>query len=147
MDRLRAGIREALTEGRVAGVIGMILDEGHPRPHLFTKDRIEDLERLVVGEARYPLAAVLLKVLRSDPDARLGIVARGCDERAILELERNAQLNGERVVVFGVACESEQASACRCPQPYPSSHLSGERVAAVPERSRLQPALQDPAAA
>lgn len=131
MDRLREGIREALAEGRVVGVVGMILDGGHPRPHLFTKDGIEDLERLVVGEARYPLTAVLLKILRSDPDARLGIVARGCDERAILELERNAQLTEERVVVFGVACDQEQANACQCAQPYPSSHLSGERVTPV----------------
>ncbi|MEK6534451.1 MAG: 4Fe-4S binding protein [Thermodesulfobacteriota bacterium] len=137
MDRLREGIRDALTEGPVAGVMGLILDGGHPRPHLFTKGRIEDLDRLVVGEARYPLAAVLLKVLRNDLDAHLGIVARGCDERAILELVRNVQLNGERVVVFGVACSSEQASACQCPQPYPSSHLSGERVAPVSDSEGL----------
>ena len=137
MDRLREGIRDALTEGRVAGVIGMILDGGHPRPHLFTKDGIEDLERLVIGDVRYPLAAVLLKVLRSDPDARLGIVARGCDERAILELVRNAQLDGERVVIFGVACDSEQTSKCQCQQPYPSSYLSGERVAPVPDSEAL----------
>ena len=137
MDRLREGIGDALTEGRVAGVIGMILDGGHPRPHLFTKDGIEDLERLVIGEVRYPLAAVLLKVLRSDPDARLGIVARGCDERAILELVRNAQLDGERVVIFGVACDSEQTSKCQCQQPYPSSYLSGERVAPVPDSEAL----------
>jgi len=133
LDRLREAIRDALAGGSVAGVIGMIQDGGHPRPHLFAKDRIEDLERLVAGEVRYPLAAVLLKILRNDPDACLGIVARGCDERAILELARNGQLKREQVTVFGVACESEQASACQCPQPYPSSHLSGERVPAVPD--------------
>lgn len=131
MNSLREGIKEALTEGRVTGVIGMILEGGHPRPHLFTKDRIEDIEQLDIGETRYPLAAVLRKVLRSDQDVKLGIVVRGCDERAILELVRNEQLKWEQVAVFGVACDSGQASACRCPQPYPSSHLSGERVPTV----------------
>ncbi|OIP90902.1 MAG: 4Fe-4S ferredoxin [Syntrophobacterales bacterium CG_4_8_14_3_um_filter_58_8] len=137
MGSLREAIRKALTAGEVAGVVGLILEEGHPRPHLFTKEAIDELERLVVGDVRYPLAGVLLKIHRSDPEARLGIVARGCDERAVLELDRNEQLNGEGVVIFGIACTQEQANACQCAQPYPSSHLFGERAAPVSDSERF----------
>ena len=138
VDRLRDTIRESLQEGKVAGVVAMRLLEGHPRPHLFTKADLGEVSALVVDETRYPLAAVLLKIMRKYPGERLGIVARGCDERAIVELVRNEQLDKEHVVVYGVACDTELAAHCGCPQPFPEDPIVGDKVAPVVAKEELE---------
>ncbi len=131
MDRLKGLIRESLAEGKVAGVVGIRLEDGHPRPALFTKENVGDVESLVVDGNRYPLAQVLLKISRKHPEATLGVVARGCDERAVIELVRNEQLKKEQVVCFGIPCDAATAEACKCPQPYPNEVVEGEKVAPV----------------
>jgi len=138
VDRLREIIRESLQQGKAAGVVAMKLLEGHPRPHLFTKADLKDVDALVVDETRYPLAAVLLKIRRKYPEARLGIVARGCDERAVIELVRNEQLDKELVVVYGVTCDKELAAYCKCPQPFPENPIVGDKAAPVSAREDLE---------
>ena len=128
MDKLKGLIRESLAEGKIAGVVGIKREDGHPRPALFTKESIAELESLVVDENRYPLAQVLLKISRKHPEATLGVVVRGCDERAVIELIRNEQLKKEQVVLFGVPCDAKMAEACKCPQPYPNEIVEGDKV-------------------
>jgi len=137
VDRLRTAVREALLKGEVMGVVGMILEEGTPKPHFFVKERMDELEKLTVGNIRYPLTAILLRIVRSDPEIRLGIVARGCDERALVELIRNNQLSERQVRLFGVACTEEEASTCKCAEPYPSSILMGDKVEPVSDGELL----------
>jgi len=131
VDKLKGLIRESLTDGKVAGVVGVKCEDGHPRPALFTKENINELDSLVVDENRYPLSQVLLKISRKHPEATLGIVVRGCDERAVIELIRNEQLKREQVVYFGVPCDAATAEACKCPQPYPNEVVEGDKVAPV----------------
>lgn len=131
MDRLKAQIKESLATGKVAGVVGTKSEDGHPRPTLFTKDNLAELDALVIDANRYPMAQVLLKIARKHPEATLGVVVRGCDERAVIELIRNEQLKKEQVVCFGVACDTATVEACKCPQPHPNEVVEGEKVAAV----------------
>ncbi len=131
MDRLKGLIKESLAEGTVAGVVGIKCEDGHPLPALFTRENIAELDALVVDANRYPLAQVLLKISRKHPEATLGVVVRGCDERAVIELIRNEQLKKEQVVCFGVPCDAATAEACKCPQPYPNEVVEGEKVAPV----------------
>jgi formate dehydrogenase (coenzyme F420) beta subunit len=138
VDRLKELIRESLAQGKVAGVVGIKKEEGHPRPTLFTQSNIDDVEMLVIDENRYPVAQVLLKIARKHPEAILGIVVRGCDERAVFELIRNEQLKKEQVVLFGVPCDAKMAEACKCPQPYPEEVVEGDRVAPVPDTQAME---------
>ena len=117
MDKLKGLIREGLTQGKVAGVVGIKREDGHPRPALFTKENIDELDSLVVDENRYPLAQVLLKIGRKHPEAILGVVVRGCDERAVIELIRNEQLKREQVVCFGVPCDAQRQRPANVPSP------------------------------
>ncbi len=137
MDRLKELIRESLEQGKVAGVVGIMREEGHPRPALFTKENIDDVEKLVIDENRYPVAQVLLTIARKHPEATLGIVVRGCDERAVIELIRNEQLKKEQIVLFGVPCDAKMAEACKCPQPYPNEVVEGEKTAPVPDTEAM----------
>ena len=125
-SRLTA-VREAVA-ARLADLDGVVaLAEKHANvaPQLFVPG--DDLSSLVL-EPRYPLALTVHQILKRHPEAHLGIVARGCDERALVELLNWQQMQPEQIEVIGVACTAEEAAACRCSQPYPSNIAAGERV-------------------
>lgn len=123
---MRDRLHELLADERVRGVVGLRSRHGHVGPHLF--EEAEELDALAL-EPRYPVANYCRDVLRSG--GRVGVVARGCDERALIEMAKLGQLDLECVAVVGVACTESQAAACLCTRPYPSRIDAGERVAGV----------------
>src|SRR5512136_237699 len=128
MKAMLERVRELLKSGEIAGFIGLRLQEDHPTPYLFTKDRLEELESMWVGGTRYPLNKVLLKVANQYPEHTLGVMVRGCDERGLFELFKWNQLRKDRVVPVGVACSRELAEACECYKPYPTKWVVGEKT-------------------
>jgi ferredoxin len=138
MKAMLERVKELLQSGEIAGFIGLKLEYGHPEPYLFTKDHPEDLESLLVGEVRYPLNKVLLKVAKQYPEITFGVMVRGCDERGLTELFKWNQLRQDRVVPIGVACPRELAEACECYKPYPSQWLVGEKTEGISKSKRLQ---------
>lgn len=142
---MKSGVKEKIREeaGRliegkeVFGVLACKNSSGHPLPHLFKgADECQDL--VSEAEGRYPLTKVLLKIARKHPQAVLGIVVRGCEERSLIELFKNHQLPAERVKMIGVACSEEMARRCRCAQPYPSGTGESERVKPAEDFSDLK---------
>jgi formate dehydrogenase (coenzyme F420) beta subunit len=130
-EQLRTAVGAAIK--RVDGVLALIERPTGSAPHLFRVDDDNgqlDLEGLVL-EPRYPMALVLDGLLDRFPAAKLGVVARGCDEWALVELAKRHQVDLARVELIGVACSAEQAAECRCPQPYPSKIHVGTKVEGV----------------
>ena len=119
---------QLLVEGKVAGVIGLRSEHDHVGPHLFTAP--EELTALAL-EPRYPLALACQAVLSSFPEGRVGVVVRGCDERALVEMAKLEQVNMERLVCIGLACSEELARQCMCTQPFPHRLDVGEKVEGV----------------
>jgi ferredoxin len=117
-----------LSDGEVVGVVGLRVECGHVGPHLFTTP--EELETLVL-EPRYALALVCRAILSASPDGRLGVVVRGCDERALIEMAKLEQVDLERLVFIGLACSETQARRCVCARPYPTRVDVGEAVQGV----------------
>jgi ferredoxin len=119
-----------LLEGNeVFGVVALRALHGRVAPSLITAP--EELESLAT-EPRYPLAEVCKQVLAGSPQGRLGVVVRGCDERALVEMAKLGQLELHRLVLLGLACSAEQARECACARPYPSEIHEGERAEGVP---------------
>ena len=90
MDKERI-VEEAarLLEEGYDGVLGLCRRWGHVGPYLFTnREELDDLEL----EPRYLLAPTLRQIRDRWPGKRLGIVARGCDERALTGLEERGVL-------------------------------------------------------
>lgn len=118
-------VREAVAAqlGTLDGVVALAQEHGNVAPHLFTPG--DDLSALVL-EPRYPLALTVRHILTRYPEAHLGLVARGCDERALVELANWQQTDIAQVEVIGVACTREEALDCRCSEPYPSNVTVGE---------------------
>jgi formate dehydrogenase subunit beta len=125
-----------LLDGEVAGVLGLRCEHGHVAPHLFTT--ANDLTALAL-EPRYPLALVCRTILSrlqqgpstSSGQGKLGVVVRGCDERALIEMAKLEQVDLDRLVLIGLACSEAQARQCVCTRPYPHRIDVGEAVEGV----------------
>jgi ferredoxin len=117
--------RELLESGRVAGVLALISEEGRIRPG-FLKT-MEEVDSLVV-EPRYLLAPLARTIQATDSQVTFGIVARGCDERALVELAKAEQVDLGRMVLIGLACNEEIARRCGCRQPYPRKIDVGTKI-------------------
>ena len=127
LDEVKQLVGESLS--KLDGVLALRAHDGDVAPHLYRNgDSLDDL----VLEPRFPMALVVDALLDAYPDARLGVVARGCDQRATVELIKRDQIDPHRVEVIGYTCTPEQAAECRCAKPYADSLISvGRRVDGV----------------
>lgn len=116
---------ELLESGRVAGILALVSEQGRIRPGFL--QRPEELNDLVL-EPIYLLAPIARTIQTMDFQATVGIVARGCDERALVELAKTGQVDLGRMVLIGLACDEEIARHCGCRQPYPREIDVGEKV-------------------
>lgn len=128
-QQLQTVVSQALT--RLDGVLALKKRATGSAPHLFQAADEELALESLTTEPRYPMALILDGLLDSFPEARLGVVARGCDEWALIELAKRHQVDLDRVEIIGLACSHEQAVACRCAEPYPSVIKIGEKVEGV----------------
>ena len=96
------------------GIVGLRKRWGHTGPYVFTlKDELAE----IVVEPRYPMAMLVRNLLQTEPDKKLGVVARGCDIRAIKALTEDKLLDADSVAFVGVVCSEEQAAECNCEKP------------------------------
>jgi formate dehydrogenase subunit beta len=114
IEQVRAHVADKLEE--LDGVVALRRTSEGTAPYLFRKG--DDLSQLVL-EPRYPLASVISLLHKRYPEARFGIVARGCDTRALVEMAKRAQVDADRLYLLGVACTAEEAEACYCSDPAP----------------------------
>jgi ferredoxin len=137
IDQVRTHVAEKLkpTEVGLDGVVGLRQTEASVAPYLFREE--DDLSQLVLTPA-YPLALTVSLLHKRYRDVRLGIVARGCDARALVEMAKRMQIDPERLYLLGIACTAEEADACHCAEPepdlaqWPQAVLIGEPVPGAP---------------
>lgn len=115
-EQARERARGLLVSGEVQAVLGLRGRRGQVVPYLFS--RPEELQDLTLSGI-YPLAKVVLRLLGRWEDGRLAVIARGCDERHFVELEKKNAVDTSRVELIGVACAEEEARECGCSRPYP----------------------------
>jgi ferredoxin len=137
----RERIAQLLSEPGVHGILGLCLEKGVVGPHLFTNPA--DADRLVL-EPKWPLAKTAFFLARSLQDGEsIGLVCRGCDIRALIELEKAGQIRPGAVHFIGLECSAEQAAACLCETPYPPGVEPPEAVTVKPASVPLVLALTD----
>jgi len=133
IDQIQAKTAE-LIQG-LDGVVGLRQTDQGTAPYLF-KDEVE-ISHLVM-EPRYPVSETLSKLQKRFPEARFGLVARGCDVRALVEMAKRHQIDPTRMTLVGVTCSAEMAESCYCAEPFPkvgqwpSAVLIGDPVPAAP---------------
>ena len=113
-ERIKREAIHALNEGW-DGVLGLMNRWGQVGPYLFRDP--EELDKMEV-EPRYSLAKTIQLMLNRRPDLRIAAVVRGCDVRALRELEEMGQIKTEGLRLIGITCSHEQAEECNCEKPY-----------------------------
>lgn len=133
IDQIRAHVAEKLQE--LDGIIALRQTSAGTAPFLFRTG--DDVSELVL-EPRYPLALMVSRLQKRHREAKIGIVARGCDARAMVEMAKRYQIDPDRLFLLGIACTEEEAEACYCAEPapdleqWPQASLTGEPVAGAP---------------
>lgn len=133
IEEVRKLSKEWLKTGKVDAIFGLKEEYGEVAPYLFTK--ADELDSLVISP-KYPLLNtcrpskrnILYLIQKNHPKAKIGVIAKGCYERALIELAKRDQLNLEDIEIMGVACTKDEAVACKCPKPYPSNIVIGEKA-------------------
>lgn len=105
---MKTTVKRWLEEGAIDIFLGYKLTDGHPLPHGFVKDRLEELEALVDSPYRYPLEKFAAHLIAAHPDLKIGMIARDCDQRAINVLSIFNQLPAGQIKTISVNC---------CPSP------------------------------
>jgi formate dehydrogenase subunit beta len=121
-------VRKLLCDDLVIGVVGLRLAHNRVGPHLFTL--ADDLAGLKL-EPRYPLADICQAILSNATKGKVGVIVRGCDERALIEMSKLGRVAMERLELIGLACSESQARLCVCAHPYPRNIHVGQKVDGV----------------
>ena len=103
-------VRKWLEEGEVDIFIGYKPVDGHPLPHVFARDPLEELKELIVGPA-YPLAKIATKILVQTPDTKIGMLARASDLRALNVLLTWKQLSPDRIKTLEIEGDAPNSGA------------------------------------
>ncbi len=89
------------------------------------------------GEARvdvpYQLVNILSNLLPFMGRAKVAVVCRRCDEKALAELAKRGIVDDASIVTIGLACTKEQVERCRCSDCVPSRVDVGEPAEPCPE--------------
>ena len=101
---MNAKIKHWLEEGTIDIFLGYKMVDGHPLPHCFTKERIDELNDLVISQARYSLEKIATHVTAVKPDIKIGMLARDCNQRALNVLFIWNQLNPDNIETVNVNC-------------------------------------------
>jgi formate dehydrogenase subunit beta len=145
IEEIRTQVAAKIKE--LDGVVALRKSEDGAAPYLFQQG--DDLETLVMSP-RYPVSSTASKLQKRFKDARIGIVARGCDVRALVEMAKRHQIDPERLVVIGVACTCEEAESCYCAEPapnieqWPQGILIGKPVPGAPPNPLVAECFQMP---
>lgn len=131
LDQLRQTCRTLLESGTVQVVIGYGQTAGLP-PYPVFITRPEDVEQLVWNDLCTMNLTAYLKRKEIRALGKPAIVVKGCDERSLVVLEKESQLDRSQIVVIGMACEGtgqprqKQCETCDVHMPRFADHVIGQ---------------------
>lgn len=104
IDQLRNTCRNLLEEKKVQVVIGygQTVPDQPAYPLMVT--RPEDTDRLVWNTYCYSNLSVYLTRKELKSLGKLALIVKGCDEKALVVLEKESQIKREDITVIGLAC-------------------------------------------
>ncbi len=100
IEKIREEARKALREKKADIIIGF--EEGSLRPTPAFIEREEDVDRLIWNSF---CDINLATFIRKFKGKKIGIIAKGCDSRAIMVLISEKQIRREDLYIIGVPCQ------------------------------------------
>jgi len=109
--KIREKAASLIKDGTVSYVIGWRPTRFQDKTAVFFARTIEDTKLLIWNEYTGPLTA---KYLCGDrwPDGKIGILARGCDSKAVNRLIKDNQISRENLYIIGLPCEGKDDDRC-----------------------------------
>jgi len=104
MDDIKTIAKELLTSGKVNAVIGYIKYGNDKRTKPFIAQKPEDIDKFVINNFILNNLAVYLTRDEVIKLGKIGIIAKGCDIRAIVALIQESQIKKDDVYIIGVNC-------------------------------------------
>jgi formate dehydrogenase subunit beta len=101
---MKEQVKQWLEQGKVDIFIGYKMKEGHPLPHYFTRDNLEEVDDLVVSQARYSLEKLAQNITLENPEIKIGLLTRECNQRALNALYVWNQLNPGNMETINMNC-------------------------------------------
>lgn len=93
-----------LEQGKIDIFLGYKMVQGHPLPHCFTKDNLDELNELVTGNVRYSLEKFATQISQLRPGIKIGLLARDCNKRALNVLYTWNQLDKRNIKTIDLGC-------------------------------------------
>ena len=137
IEQLRETSRRLLEEGKVNVVIGYGQASADGPAHPIFVTRLEAVTKLVWNDQCF--ANLTTYLTRKDVKAlgKLAIIVKGCDERALVVLEQESQIDRAAMYVIGMACDGVgdpralKCAACDVHRPRTADVVIGETSAAT----------------
>lgn len=101
-------VRQWLETGVVDIFLGYRMVEGHPVPHGYTMDNLNEIDDMVDSETRYSLEQLATHLSSRHPEATIGMFSRDCSRRALNVLTVWNQLQKDKIKTIDINC---------CPSP------------------------------
>jgi ferredoxin len=101
-------VEQLFIQDKIDIFLGYKALDGHLLPHGFTRDKMEELKELQVSEDRYSLEKIATHLTEKNPDIKIGMIARECNQRTLNLLYTWKQLNPENIETINISC---------CPSP------------------------------
>jgi ferredoxin len=97
-------VKRWLEDGIVDIFLGYKPSCGHPLPHCFVKEKIEEVDQLIDGSARYSLEKIATHIAAQKPEIKIGMLARDCNQRALKVLTIWNKLKPENFKTITANC-------------------------------------------
>ncbi|RLC32846.1 MAG: hypothetical protein DRH32_02255 [Deltaproteobacteria bacterium] len=97
-------VEQLLEQEKVDIFLGYREIDGHLIPHGFTRENMDELRDLRVSDQRYSLEKIATHLAEKDPELKIGIIARECNQRALNLLYTWNQLKPENIETITVNC-------------------------------------------
>ena len=104
MNELKEKAKELLTNGTVKIIIGYAEGTTPNRTKPFVARSAEDADKLIINKYCVNNLAVYLTRKEYKHIGVVGIVAKGCDVKAIIQLIQENQINKDDVYIIGINC-------------------------------------------
>ena len=107
MNELREKVKDLLQSGTVNVIIGYTGTSDSYRTKPFIARTVEDAEKFVFNNYCVNNLAVYLTHKEFKQNGIVGIVAKGCDVKAIIQLIQENQINKDDVYIIGINCNGQ----------------------------------------
>lgn len=128
IEDVKSKVKALLKEKDISGVLGLRTIHSHVQPFFFTNE--EELEDIALNP-KYSLPKIVKLLQRKYPNEKIGVVARGCDEKGLTELAKRNHITLDNIHIIGLACTEEEAEQCACKTPYPQRIDIGKKASGV----------------